>query len=150
MRDSPADAESITMSTTRVFRELIRACVDDERTLQHERKFVDARRGDALTRLAREREQFVADLERVGGCSGGQPTGSWVELLREAGRNLWVTAGGPNNGDAIETCRRSRARTEARYERAMERPLPEETRRILAEQRRRLHDEADELNQLRF
>ena len=138
------------MKPTEVLRKLIRTCVDDERTLLHERKFVDAGRAETLTRLAREREQFVGDLERLGEGSPHGPNGSWTELLREAGRTIWVAAAGRNNGDAIATCRHSRARTEARYDDAMQGPLPDEIRSVLAEQRRRVHDEADELSQLQF
>ena len=54
--------------TSSVFRRLIRACVDDECTLRHESTLVDAGRAEALTRLARERGQFVADLERLAEC----------------------------------------------------------------------------------
>jgi hypothetical protein len=138
------------MKTSDTLRKLIRACVDDERTLRHESKFVDARRAEVLARLAGEREQFVADLERLGGRE--QPhDGSWTELLREAERDLWVAAGaGRNVGDAIKSCRHSRARTEALYDEALQASLPEELRRTIAEQRRRLHDEALELNHLEF
>jgi hypothetical protein len=133
-----------------VLRKLIRACVDDERTILHERKFVDARRAQTLARLARERAQFVADLERLAERLPRRPSGSWAELLREVARDVWVVAAGLNNGDAIATWRNARVRTEARYDRAMERPWPDEIRRVLMAQRRRLHDETDELNQLQF
>src|SRR5579859_6187239 len=105
---------------------------------------------ERLTRLAGEREQFVAELERLGERPQRRPNGSWAELLREAGRNVWVAAVGRNDGDAIATCRHSRARTEARYDDAMQRPWPDEIRRVLDAQRGRLHAEADELNRLQF
>jgi hypothetical protein len=137
------------MKTSQVLRKLIRACVDDERTLLHERKFVDAERGEALTRLAREREQFVADLERLAGRR--QPhDGSWRELSREVERGVWVAAAGRNVGDAIASCRHSRARTEALYDEALQASWPDEIQCLLAAQRGRLHDEADQLNKLQF
>ncbi len=129
---------------------MIRACVDDQWTLRHERTFVDAGRGETLTRLALERSQFVEELERLGERAQSRPHASWSEFLRELGRDVWVSAAGRNNGDAIATCRRSRARTEARYDDAIRRPLPDEIRTVLAAQRCCLCDEADELNRLRF
>jgi hypothetical protein len=141
---------SINVKNSRVIQKLICACVDDQRTLQHERKFVDVVRAETLTRLARERQQFVVDLERLGERAQHQSDGSWVGLLREAGRNVLVAAAGCNNDDAIATCCHSHSRTEARYDDAMRRPWPDETRRVLEAQRRRLHDESDELHQLQF
>jgi hypothetical protein len=137
------------MKPSDVLRKLIRACVDDECTLRHESNFVDGSAREALARLAHEREQFVEDLERLGQW---QPPhdGSWAELSREAGRNIVVTAAGRNNGDAIATCRHSRARTEALYDEALQAPWPDETRRVLEAQRRRLQDALLELSQLQF
>lgn len=138
-----------SMTVSDVLRKLIRACVDDECTLRHESTLVDAGRAEALTRLARERERFVGDLERLAECA--QPHyGSWSELSREAKRNVWVAAAGRNSGDAIASCRRSRARTEARYDEALQSPWPDEVQRVLAAQRRRLHDETDELARIQF
>jgi hypothetical protein len=68
--------------------------------------------------------------------------------LREGARDVWVSAAGPNCGDAIGACRHSRARTEERYDEALQMPWPDEIRRVLAAQRHRLHDEASELIQL--
>ncbi len=138
------------MKTSKILRELIRACVDDERTLQHERTFTDAGRAEPLTRLAHERTQFIEELEGFGEPAQNRPIGSWAEFFRELGRDVWVAAAGRNNGDAIATCRRSRARTEARYDGAMQRPLPDDVRNVLATQRLRLQDEADALNRLQF
>lgn len=130
-------------------RKLIRACVDDERTLRHESGLVDEVRAAALMRMARERDQFVADLERLAGCE--QPhDGSWGELSREARRNAWVAAAGRNNGDAITSCRQSRARTEAVYDEAFQVSWPDEIQRVLAEQRHRVQGEAEELIRLQF
>lgn len=138
------------MNTATTLEELIRACVDDERTLLHERTFVDAQRAETLTRMARERDEFVQDLERLGAPARKRESGSWVELLREAGRDVWVSAAGLNNGDAIAACRHSRARTEARYDTAMQWPWPDKVWRVLEAQRRRLQDDADELNHIQF
>jgi hypothetical protein len=147
MWPGPANAGSETMKTDDVLGKLIRGCVDDECTLRHEFRLVDGRCAEALARLAHEREQFVEQLERLGGSQ--QPhEGSWAELSREARRSLWVTAAGRNNGDAIATCRHSRARTEALYDEALQAPWPEDTRRVIEAQRQRLHDEAVELDQL--
>jgi hypothetical protein len=135
------------MTNSDVLRKLIRACVDDGRTLRNESKFVDPGRLKALMRLASEREQFATDLEGL--AKREQPhDGSWGELSREAERDIWVAAAGGNNGDAIASCRRSRARTEALYDEALQGSWPDEIQRVLAAQRRRLHEEADELNQL--
>ena len=137
------------MTTSYALRRLIRACVDDGRTLRHESKLVDQVRAEALMRLAGEREQFVTDLERLAGRE--QPhDGSWSELSREVRRNVWVAAAGRNSGDAIASCRHSRARTEAVYDEALQTPWSDEIQRVLAAQRRRLHDEAEELIQLQF
>jgi hypothetical protein len=137
------------MATSDVLRKLIRACVDDERTLRHESTCVGDARAEALSRLAREREQFVTDLERL--AKREQPhDGSWSELSREAERDVWVAAAGRNSGDAITSCRHSHARTQALYDEALQTSWPEEIQRVLAEQRRRLHNEADELIKLQF
>jgi hypothetical protein len=89
------------MNTTDVLRDLVAACVDDERTLLHERRFVDTGRAGALRRLARERALFARDLEWV--CDHRMPRGrgSLVEMAREVGREAWVAAIGRNTGDAI-------------------------------------------------
>jgi hypothetical protein len=135
------------MTTSEVFRKLILACVDHERTLRHESKFVDARRAATLIRLAHERGQFVADLERLGKCP--QPhDGSWAELAREAWRGICVTAAGRNARDAISSCRSSRARAEAVYDKTLQASWPLEISSALAAQRRCLQDEAAELNKL--
>jgi hypothetical protein len=102
-----------------------------------------------LGRWAIERGQFVAELERFGEA-GLRHDGSWSELLREAWRTLRVTAAGRNDGDAIAVCRHSQARTEVRYDAALEWPWPNEIRLILEAQRRRLHDEVIEMNRLQF
>jgi hypothetical protein len=138
------------MKTSRLLRKLIRACVDDERTLQHERHFVDSGRGVTLTRLARERQQFVVDLAALAEPGQSGPDGSWSELLREVGRNMQVAAAGRNSGDAVATCRHSRSRTEACYDRALQSFWPAEMRCMLESQQGRLHEEADELNRLQF
>jgi hypothetical protein len=135
------------MKTSHVIHKLIRACVDDERTLRNESRFVDPTRAATLMQLAAEREHFVADLERFEGAPASR-VGSMAELSREAGRDVWVAAAGRNSGDAIASCRHSRARTEAVYERALEEYLPDEILDVLTEQRGRLHDEIAVLDQL--
>jgi hypothetical protein len=124
--------------------------VDDERTLRHERGFVDPTRAAALSRLARERGQFVEDLEQLAGPSQVRAAGSLVELLRELGRNLQVFAAGRNNGDAILACRHSHARTEARYEQAMQRRWQDRMWAVLEGQHRRLEESRAELSRLQF
>lgn len=138
------------MKTAHLLTKLIRARTDDGCMLQHERKFVDPVRAETLTRLAARAKSSIADLERCGGRRQERPTGSWAELVREAARSLWVTAAGRNAGDAIASCRHSHKRTEARYEEAMRGPWAGEIGQVLEAQRRRLHDEVDELTQLQF
>ena len=141
---------SKTMKHADRLRKLIRACVDDACTLRHERKFVNAGHAEALTLLMRERQEFIVALEQRRGAPERRPTGSWTEMLREARRTLWVTAAGPNSGDAISTCRHSRARTEACYDQALQETWPDETRLVLATHRQRLQDETGPLNHLQF
>lgn len=139
------------MNAARALKTLIRACVDDARTLRHERTLVDAGRAEVLRRLAREREHFVEELEHLGARGQSRPSSSLTELLREVGRSAAVLAAGcANNGDAIASCRHSRARTEARYEAALQRTWPDEIRHVLVEQRRCLHDEASTLDEIQF
>lgn len=88
------------MKSSDVLLKLICACVDDERTLKHELKFVDAGRAGTLEGLARERQSFVANLEPLVGPGKFQWDGSWAELLREAGRNAEVAAAGRNSPEA--------------------------------------------------
>jgi hypothetical protein len=135
------------MKTSDVLRKLIRGCADDEHTLRHESRLVDAVRAEALRRLARERGEFVTDLVRLAKCEHPHD-GSWTELSREAGRALWVVAAGRNNGDAIASCRRSRSRTEALYDEALRGSWPDETMRVLSAHRRRIHDEIAALREL--
>jgi hypothetical protein len=138
------------MKTASVLRKLICACVDDERTVRHERTFVDAQRAGALTRLARNRSRFVDDLEQLVGHTPRRSDGSWVELLREAARSVKVVAAGRNNGDAIATCRHSCARVEARFDQAMRTQWPDAIQQLLEAQQSCLHDESAELDQLQF
>jgi hypothetical protein len=138
------------MKTSTALRKLIRACVDDERTLRHESHFVSAGRAEALRRLAGERKEFVEDLVRLAGGAPPDPSGSWTERLGEMGHSVWVAAAGRNSGDAIRVCRHSRARTEALYDEAMQTQWPEDVQRVLAAQCGRIHFDAEELNRLRF
>jgi hypothetical protein len=135
------------MTTVDPLRQVILACVDDERTLRHESRFVDLRRGATLMRLADERGQYVAELEQL--AARPEPhDGSWTELAREAAHNLQVILGRRSTRDALLACRHSRARTEAVYDRALQEVWPEEVARVLASQRVRIHEEADELDGL--
>jgi hypothetical protein len=138
------------MKSSDVLLKLICACVDDERTLHHERRFVDPERAGTLDGLARERQQFVTDLEPFVGPGKFRWDGSWAELLRETGRNVQVAAAGRNSGDAVATCRHSRSRTEACYDDALRRQWPPEIRGVLEAQLRRLQNETDLLNRLQF
>jgi hypothetical protein len=137
------------MAASDILQKLIRACVDDERTLRHERKFVDRACAETLTRFASERGQFVADLERLAHRTE-RHDGSLAELSHEAEREIWVAAAGRNKGDAIMACRHSLSRTEALYDEALQASWPDEIQRVLGAQRSRLRDEADELNKLEF
>jgi hypothetical protein len=137
------------MTAVDPLRTVIRACVDDERTLRHESQFVDARRVETLSRLADERGQYVTELERLAACREPHD-GSWSELSREAERNLWVTTGGRNVSDAILACRHSRVRTVAAYDQALQESWPKGIACVLAAQRARIHDEGDELDKLQF
>jgi hypothetical protein len=137
------------MDTLRVLRRLMRACLDDERTLLREGKLVDARRAVALERMAHQRDDFLVSLEAL--AAHRRPsTGTWSDLLREAWRDLWVVLAGRNNGDAIATCRQSNARMEARYDVALRGPWSKNARRLLESQRAMIEGERTELNQLQF
>ncbi len=138
------------MKTPSLLGTVIRACVDDERTLQSERRFVDDGRAATLTRLATERGRFVTDLAQLTQSARLPRSSSWAELLREGVRGVWVMAAGRNSGDAIASCRRSLARTEDRYDKALQEPLPLAVRSVLALQRSRLRETEGELNRIRF
>jgi hypothetical protein len=133
-----------------VLRKLISAFVDDERTLLHERNFVDGGHTGTLTRLARKRAQFVVELQQLVGPTQRRADGSWSELLREAGRSLKVAVAGRNNGDAIATCRQSSARIEARFDQTMRSPWPDSIRQMMEAQQCCLEDDSAELDQLQF
>ena len=129
---------------------LIRACVDDERTLHHECGFVDDHRRVVLSRLAAERTRFAEQLRQLAGTEGADTTSSWRELMREVRRSIRVVAGGPNNSDSVSACRRSRDRTEAVYERVLDLPWPKQALSTLLEQRDRIHDERKDLIAIQF
>lgn len=137
------------MNDESTIRGLIRACVDDQRTLLHESKLVGTPLGATLGKFAHERDLFLTDLEQLAKAAR-RPSGSLAEHVREAAREIWVLGCGPNHGDAIAVCRHSRARTQARYEEALRRDWPSGARSMLAEQNRRLEAEADELRDLQF
>lgn len=137
------------MGNSRGLQQLIGACLDDGRTLDHASGLVDEDRRAVLSRLASERARFAERLQTLGE-PGIQATGSWAGMLRELVRSFRVIAGGPNNGDAIAECRRSRSRTEALYEKAIRRPWSQPILPTLMEQRDRLRYERRELLQLQF
>jgi hypothetical protein len=137
------------MKTSGALTALILACVDEKHMLRHECKFVEPRSAEILTRLAGDRDQFVVDLQALAG-SAQTLDGSWAELSREAWRDLWTAAAGRSRGDAIASCRRSRARTEATYDAALREAWPAETRSVIAAQRRRVCASAGDLIQLQF
>jgi hypothetical protein len=137
------------MGNSRGLRRLIGACLDHERTLDHESGLVDDDRRVVLSRLAGERARFVERLQALGE-PGVRATGSWFGLLRELLRGFWVMAGGPNYGDAIAECRRSRSRTEALYEQAIRRSWSQPILPALIEQRDRIRHERRELLALQF
>jgi hypothetical protein len=138
------------VTISKVLRALIDACLDDERTLLTQRRFVGVRSAEALDRMAKERGHFIAELERLAKPAPRPPDGLWAEFLHKAGRSVWETWAGHNAGGAIASCRQSRARTEARYERALRSELSDKARYVLAAQRRRLRDETHVLNRLQF
>jgi hypothetical protein len=147
---SGSAASERTMTSNRIDG-LIAACRDDQRTLTYESRFVDDQRRVVLTRLAAERGEFVERLrDRRTPRVDSRATGSWKESLREFGRSVRVLAGGANSGDAIAECRRSRSRTEARYERALELKWPGEILPLLLEQVNSIRQAQGELIALQF
>lgn len=137
------------MGNSRGLQQLIGACLDDERTLDHESGLVDDDRRIVLSRLAGERARFAERLQTLGE-PGVRATATWFGLVRELVRNFRVIAGGPNNGDAIAECRRSRNRTEALYEKAIRRPWSQPILPALIEQRDRIRYQRGELLALQF
>jgi hypothetical protein len=131
---------------------LIGACIDDERTLRHESRFVGPGRRAELLRLAFERQQFADELRILseGRRGGSRAGGSFWERLREFARSLRVVAGGPNSGDAIAACRRSGDRTEAHYARAIAWTWSEHVVPTLLAQRSRMREQHDELLAMQF
>jgi hypothetical protein len=120
------------MTKSTAIRQLIGACIDDEFTLKHESRLVDARRRGVLTRLAQERARSIDELRaargdtRIARSEERPDSRSWGERLREFIRSLRVFAGGPDSGDAVAECRRSRDRTESAYFRAGSLPWAKE------------------------
>lgn len=136
------------MNQENTIRGLIRACVDDQRTLLHEATLVGAGLGARLGQLAHDRGLFLTDLEHLAPESRARPGGSVAEHVREAARDLWVLGCGRNHGDALAVCRHSRARTQARYEEALRHTWPSHIAWLLGEQSRLLEAEAQELAQI--
>ncbi len=76
--------------------------------------------------------------------------GSWAELSRELGRGLRVAFGFPSDGDSIAACRQSCARTERRFDKALELALPDALRAVVVEQRGRLTTAHDALRAIQY
>jgi len=138
------------MNTSKEIAKLIDACLDDERMLEHESRFVSPERARVLRVLAAERGRFIDELRGVGGIRDTREHGSWRELGRELSRDLRVALGLGNGGDAIAACRRSCKRTEARFERALDLPWPTPSRAVIEGQHARIHATRDELSAVEF
>jgi hypothetical protein len=144
------------MNKSSAIRQLIGACVDDEFTLRHESEYVDGERKGVLERLADERATLIDELRAARGdaetpASQARPERrSWAERLREFLRSLRVFAGGPDPGDAVEECRKSRDRTESAYARADALPWAKEGMALLREHAGRLMRARSELIAIQF
>jgi len=133
------------LSTT--IAKVIEARFDDERTLVHGSKHVDARKSALLTRLADERRRFSEELERLTGPIDRGTLGSWGGLAWELSDNLRARVLGRST-EAVAACRRSQHRTEARYAKALELPLPTALHAALVAQHSRVHHAARELAEI--
>lgn len=142
-------ASGCLVLTSNGLQRLIVACVDDECTLRQETSKVDEWRQHVLSRIASERLQFAVRL-RAMGEPGVHASRSWSSFLRQFARRVRVIAGGPNRGDAIAECRRSRDRTEAMYDKAVKLPWPGQVLPTLMDQRERIRREREELIALQF
>jgi hypothetical protein len=139
------------MRTTRALGQLLDACIDDARLLDHERRFVHGHRREVLEALAVERARFVTELQGLDSGTDVRPrNGSWMELGRELGRSVRGGLGLSNDGDSVAACRRSCRRTEESLDRALALAWPEPIRAALAEQRERLDDASAALVAIQF
>ncbi|HEY8073738.1 MAG TPA: hypothetical protein VIF62_06510 [Labilithrix sp.] len=137
------------MKQSHAISDLIEACIDERRMLEHESRVVDPKRGKVLDGLAEERTRFVAQLRAVGADSRGH-LGTWREVGRELGRTLRVVFGGRSGGDTVAACRRSCKRTSSRFDEALELPWPPMVRALLSEQRARLEEDGAALMAIQF
>lgn len=133
----------LRVSTT--IAKVIEARFDDERALVHGSKHVDARKSALLTRLADERRRFSEELKRLTGPIDRGTLGSWLPW--ELSDNLRARVLGRST-EAVAACRRSQHRTEARYAKALELPLPTALHAALVAQHSRVHHAARELAEI--
>jgi uncharacterized protein (TIGR02284 family) len=126
---------------------VIRACLDDERTLVQRSKLVDAERSELLIRMADERRRFAEELEQFNGQGSRE---SWGTVARELESNLWARVVGRNTGDAVAACRRSQRRTEARYDQVLKLVLPTEVRAALMIQYKHVRAARNELTKVEY
>jgi len=111
------------MSHRSAYAKVLNACLDDERTLEHESRLVDEESGGTLARLARQRESFidVAKLAPATKESGPpHPRRSLRSTAREIFRSIRVELWGKNRGDSMAECRRANARARDSLEKALD------------------------------
>jgi hypothetical protein len=139
------------MKTSNAVGNLIDACLDDKRMLEHESRVVGTDRAKLLRKLATERSHDVEDLRGVlSARDKREHGGSWAELGRELGRGLRVALGFRSEGDSIAACRQSCMRTMSRFDQALDLPLAESVRAIVVEQRARLDSAHEALRRMQF
>jgi hypothetical protein len=136
-----------SMLQSPVVAEIIRSCLDDERTLVQEGRRVGDRQKGTLSRLADERRRFAETLERLNGQTSRE---SWGAIVRELGSGIWSRAAGRNVADAIEACRQSQNRIEVLYEKALAGELPSEIKATLMSQHERVVAAREELLSIEY
>jgi hypothetical protein len=128
-------------TTAGALRQLIDACIDDQRMLDHESRAVAGRRKAVLERLGEERADQIATLENLDGENDvGAHSASWREHAREIAREVRTMLGGPSSGDSVAACLQSCRRTEERFDATLELPWPIAIRSVLLDERARLDD----------
>lgn len=136
------------MRASNVIRRLIQACYDDARTLFRERKQVDARTRELLTRFAHERLRFAEDLAVLAEINPARGMGSWSALARELVDDIHVHAARVSATAAVTVCRRSERRTQQRYDRVLHRRWPSALEVALVTQRNRVRDSLRQLDEM--